>query len=62
MKIATREEGEKYGEVTFLEGGDFRIRLRILLALPFPTKNKGLVVYLSKLRSLSNDDGSENFA
>ena len=21
MKIATREEGEKYGEVTFLEGG-----------------------------------------
>ena len=62
MKIATREEGEKYGEVTFLEGRDFRVRLRILLALPFPTKNKGLVVYLSKLRSLSNDDGSENFA
>ena len=62
MKIANRGEGEKYGEVTFLEGGDFRVRLRILLALPFPTKNKGLVVYLSKLRSLSNDDGSENFA
>ena len=62
MKIATREEGEKYGEVTFLEGGDFRVRLRILLALPFLRKNKGLVVYLSTLGSLSNDDGSENVA
>ena len=62
MKIATREEGEKYGEVTLLEGGDFRVRLRILFALPFLRKNKGLVVYLSTLRSLSNDDGSESVA
>ena len=62
MKIATREEGEKYGEVTLLEGGDFSVRLRILFALPFLRKNKGLVVYLSTLRSLSNDDGSESVA
>ena len=62
MKIATREEGEKYGEDTFLEGGDFRVRLRILLALPFLRKHKGLVVYLSTLGSLSNDSGSENVA
>ena len=62
MKIAIREEGRKYGEVTFLEGGDFRVRLRILLALPFLRKHKGLVVYLSTLGSLSNDSGSENVA
>ena len=53
MKIATCEEGEKYGEVTFLAGGDFCVRLRILLALPFLRKNKGLVVYLSTLVSLN---------
>ena len=62
MKIATREEGKTYGEVTFLEGGDFRVRLRILLGLSFLRKNRGLVVYLSTLGSLSNDGGSENVA
>ena len=38
------------------------VHLRILLVLPFLRKNKGLVVYLSTLVSLSNDDGSENVA